>query len=125
MDPEHKAKLAQGRKDAWAVKHYLEFLETNKPRRGRRRTPDSIASRLGVIATELETASPLGRLSLHQEEIDLNTELEAMKEVVDSTELRAAFVEAGSRYAASKGIGKQAFKQVGVDAATLKEAGIR
>ena len=53
MDAAHKEKLAQGRKDAQAVKAYLEFLETNKPKRGRRRTEDSIAARLAAIDDEL------------------------------------------------------------------------
>lgn len=125
MDADHKAKLAQGRKDARAVKAYLEFLEENRPKRGRRRTEESITKRLGEITAELETSSPLARLNLHQEQMDLEAELEAMGTKVDGTELRAGFVEAAGRYAASKGLSKAAFKLMGIDAATLREAGIR
>lgn len=125
MDDQHKAKLAQGRQDARAVKAYLEFLDTNRPKRGRRRTETSITARLGVIESEIEAASPLSKLSMYQEQTDLLAELEAMKDVVDGTELRAAFVETASRYAAAKGIEKAAFRQMGVDAATLREAGVR
>ena len=124
MDAAHKAKLAQGRADARAVKGYLEFLEENKPRRGRRRTKDSINKRLGAIANELEDASALARLNLIQERMDLEAELEVMSEVIDGSELRAQFVEAAARYARSKGISRSAFRQMGVDAKTLTEAGV-
>jgi hypothetical protein len=124
MDAAHKAKLAQGRADARAVKGYLEFLEENKPRRGRRRTKDSINKRLAAIDAELEDATALARLNLVQERMDLEAELEAMSQTVDGSELRAAFVEAAGRYAESKGISRSAFRQLGVDAKTLNEAKI-
>jgi len=124
MDVAHKAKLAQGRADARAVKGYLEFLEENKPRRGRRRTKDSINKRLAAIDAELEDATALARLNLVQERMDLEAELEAMSQTVDGSELRAAFVEAAGRYAESKGISRSAFRQLGVDAKTLNEAKI-
>ena len=124
MDAAHKAKLAQGRADARAVKGYLEFLEENKPRRGRRRTKDSINKRLAAIDAELEDATALARLKLVQERMALEAELEAMSQAVDGSELRAAFVEAAGRYAESKGISRSAFRQLGVDAKTLNEAKI-
>jgi len=125
MDAEHKAKLERGRKDARAVGAYLEFLETHRPKRGRRRTEESITKRLAVIEEELVEASPLARLNLHQEQSDLTAELEAMKNQVDGSELRAAFIEAAGRYSENKGIKKAAFRQMGVDAATLREAGVK
>lgn len=124
MDDAHKAKLAQGRADARAVKSYLEYLEENKPKRGRRRTKESIAKRLEAIASDLENASPLARLNLVQERMDLETERAAMDDVVDGSALRDAFIEAAPRYAAAKGISGSAFKTLGVDAKTLQQAGI-
>lgn len=124
MDAEHKAKLAQGRADARAVKGYLEFLDENKPRRGRRRTKESINKRLGAIDGEVDGASALARLNLVQERMDLEAELEAMSQTVDGSELRASFVNAAGRYAESKGISRTAFRQMGVDAKTLDEAGV-
>lgn len=124
MDDQHKAKLAQGRNDARAVKGYLEFLENNKPKRGRKRTPESIEKRLGKIEQELPDAGSLQRLAMLQEQEDLAAELETMGEVVDGTELRAAFVEAAARYGKSKGIKRSAFRKMGVDAKTLTEAGV-
>ena len=124
MDAAHKKKLAQGRKDARAVKAYLEFLETNKPKRGRRRTEESIAKRLVAIDDELATATALKKLNLIQERMDLQAELDGLKNEVSGDEQRAAFIEAAARYAKSKGITRTAFRQLGVDAQTLSEAGV-
>ena len=71
MSDEHKAALAEGRAQGRAVRLYLEALEANKPKRGRKRTPDSIKKRLDTIAAELTTADPLKRLQLTQEQLDL------------------------------------------------------
>ena len=47
MSDAHKAALAQGRAAGnRAVRNYLEALEAHKPKRGRKRTPDSIKKRL-------------------------------------------------------------------------------
>ena len=54
MTAEHKAALAQGRAEGRAVKEYLEALSANKPKRGRKRTPDSIGRRLEKIAPILK-----------------------------------------------------------------------
>ena len=124
MDDEHKAKLAQGRSDARAVKAYLEFLENNRPKRGRRRTKESISARLEAIEAELADASPLARLNMFQERSDLNNELQAMDQQVDGSAIRADFIEAAARYSETKGIGKAAFREMGVDTATLREANI-
>ena len=62
MSDEHKAALAQGRSEGRAVREYLEALRANKPKRGRKRTPDSIKKRLAVIDDQLESADPLGTL---------------------------------------------------------------
>ena len=124
MEADHKEKLARGRADAQAVKAYLVFLEENKPKRGRQRTEETVTARLEAVRAELSTANPLARLNLVQEEMDLEAELMSLKTVPDGSGLQASFVEAAGRYAASKGISREAFRKVGVDAATLREAGI-
>lgn len=125
MDAAHKAKLAQGRADARTVKAYLEFLETNKPKRGRRRTADSIKKRLAAIDGEMDAGSALARLNLIQERADLEAELSEMGTTVDGSELEAGFIEAAGRYAAAKGIQASSFRQMGVSAATLRQAGVK
>ena len=126
MSDEHKTALAEGRAQGRAVRAYLEALETNKPKRGRRRTPDSIRRRLEAIDNEQGDANALQRLQLTQERLDLTAELEQL-ETADSTDLSALegdFVAVAKDYADRKGITYAALRQVGVSAAVLKQAGI-
>lgn len=124
MTDEHKAALAEGRAQGRAVRLYLEALEANKPKRGRKRTPDSIKKRLVAIAAELETADPLKRLQLTQEQLDLEAELAAGATTVDITALEKGFVAAAAGYASRKGISYGAFRSVGVPPSVLRAAGI-
>ena len=64
MSVEHKAALAKGRKQANAVRAYLEALEANRPKRGRKRTPESIERRLAAVDGEFEIAGALRALQL-------------------------------------------------------------
>jgi uncharacterized protein YicC (UPF0701 family) len=124
MTSQHKAALAQGRAEGRAVKNYLEALEKNRPRRGRKRTNESIKKRLSAIDAKLADASPLLRLQLVQERMDLEKELEHLDAKVDMSELEAAFVKTAGTYAQRKGISYAAWRQLGVSAETLKKAGI-
>lgn len=127
MTDEHKAALAVGRDEARQVKAYLEALEQTTPkRRGRRRTKESIGRRLTAIDAAMANASALVRLQLLQERSDLESELATMDaDPVDLTELRARFVKVAKAYGERKGISHATWRAVGVDAATLAEAGIR
>ena len=87
MTDEHKAALAEGRAQGRAVRAYLEALETHKPKRGRKRTPDSMRARLGVIDATIDDADPMARLQMVQERIDLTAALEAAEQVVDGDTL--------------------------------------
>jgi hypothetical protein len=126
MTAEHKEALARGRVSARAVRNYLDALETNKPKRGRRRTPDSIRERLGRIETEQADASSLVRLRLAQERLDLSDELERLENDadVDLSELEALFVAEAGSYARSKGISYAVWREFGVEPRVLKAAGI-
>jgi uncharacterized protein YicC (UPF0701 family) len=124
MSDEHKAALAEGRNQGRAVRRYLEALEAHKPRRGRKRTPESIQKRLTKIESELENADALKRLQLIQERLDLTAELESAEAKVDLSELEQGFVDAASAYSARKGISYAAWRELGVDASVLKRAGI-
>ena len=95
MTAQHKAALAEGRSESRSVKNYLEALDQNRPRRGRKRTPDSITKRLATIDAQLDQGSALQRLQLVQERMDLQRELEQMGSTVDLSALEAGFVEAG------------------------------
>jgi uncharacterized protein YicC (UPF0701 family) len=124
MTDQHKAALAEGRSESRAVKAYLEALDQNRPRRGRKRTPDSVTKRLAAIDEQLEDASPLQRLQLVQERMDLQRELEHFGTTVDLSALEAEFVTTASKYAKRKGISYAAWRELGVSADVLKKAGI-
>jgi hypothetical protein len=124
MSAEHKAALAEGRKQGRAVRDYLEALESVKPKRGRKRTSETIKKRLGAIEKALDEAAPLNRLQLIQERMDLTDELDNMDNAVDLTALEAAFVDAAAGYAERKGISYAAWRELGVPADVLKKAGI-
>ena len=83
MSDDHKAALAQGRAEGRAVRDYLEALRANKPKRGRKRTPDSIKKRLAAIDEQLTTADAVTELRLMQERRDLTAELDSMGTPVD------------------------------------------
>ena len=75
MSDQHKEALATGRNQSRAVKAYLAALKSNKPKRGRKRTAESISNRLAKIANELPTADALQEVLLLQEQVDLEKEL--------------------------------------------------
>jgi uncharacterized protein YicC (UPF0701 family) len=124
MTAEHKAALAEGRSDGRAVKNYLEALQQNRPKRGRKRTPDSIKKRLATIDTSYANVSALQQLQLAQERMDLQRELEAMGKKADLSALESDFVKTASKYAQRKGISYAAWRELGVPADVLKKAGI-
>lgn len=124
MTDEHKAALAEGRAQGRAVRAYLEALEAHKPKRGRKRTPESMRSRLAVIDSTIDDADPMSRLQMVQERMDLVAALEAAEQTVDLTELEDGFAEAAKAYGSRKGISYAAWREVGVSAAVLKRAGI-
>ncbi len=124
MSDEHKAALAEGREQGRAVRRYLEALEAHKPRRGRKRNPDNIAKRIDQIDEELPGADPLARVHLRQERIDLEREMSAGSQKVDLDGLEAAFISAAGPYSLRKGIGYDAWREVGIEPRVLKAAGI-
>ncbi len=124
MSDSHKAALAKGRVEGKAVREYLEALRANKPVRGRKRTPGSIAKRLGVIDGEIGGADAVKELRLVQERIDLGAELATMGNHVDMTVLEADFVKVAKAYGERTGVSYAAWRAVGVTPATLKAAGI-
>ena len=124
MSDDHKAALAQGREQGKAVREYLEALDSQRPKRGRPRTIDTIEARLEAIDSALADAPPTRRLELVQERLNLSTELEDLRNVPDTDDLEAAFIDAAGAYGDRKGISYQAWREVGVSAAVLKRAGI-
>ena len=127
MSGEHKAALAKGRTQANAVRAYLEALEANRPKRGRKRTPESIERRLAAIDSEYETAGSLTALNLLQERKNLEAELVGLRSASEGPDLeglRKGFVRHAKAYAAAKGIAFGTWREIGVPAEVLRQAGI-
>jgi len=125
MSAAHKAALAQGRTQGRAVRVYLEALDASRPKRRRKRTPESIEARLAKVVAEIPDAPPVQRLQLVQERMDLEAELTAASAPsVDLEALEKEFVDAAKGYSQRKGISYAAWREAGVPAATLKAAGI-
>lgn len=121
---EHKAAMAVGRNESRSVRVYLEALTANRPKRGRKRTAESITKRLAALEEEFPNADALSRVHLIQERIDLNEELAAMGDTVDLATLEAEFVVAAKAYSDRKGISHAAWRAAGVDPAVLAKADI-
>jgi hypothetical protein len=125
MTDEHKAALAEGRNSARAVGSYLEALDANKPKRGRKRTSESVTKRLATVTKELKDSTGLTRLSLLQERRNLEVELAAMQAGgPDLSDLEKGFVKVAKSYAERKGISYGAWREFGVSPEVLKKAGI-
>lgn len=127
MSAEHKAAMEAGRAEGRAVRDYLEALRSNKPKRGRKRTADSINKRLAAISTAMSDASAIEQLKLVQERRDLEAELASMGDgtkAVDMASLEGEFVKVAKSYGSRKGISYASWREVGVPADVLGKAGV-
>jgi hypothetical protein len=124
MTAEHKEALARGREEGRAVRLYLEAMEEQRPRPGRRRTTESVTRRLGVVNDKLAGADALTRLHLLQEKTDLEAELARADGGDDVADLEAKFLKVAKSYGERKAIGYSAWRAAGVEAEVLERAGI-
>jgi uncharacterized protein YicC (UPF0701 family) len=124
MTNEHKEALARGRAEGKAVRDYLEALRANKPRRGRKRTPESINRRITAIDSEIMNADPLTELKLVEERRRLLEDLTTIGNKVDIEQLEKAFVSVAKSYGQRQGISYASWREVGVEARVLRAAGL-
>jgi hypothetical protein len=125
MTDDHKAALAEGRNDSRLVGRYLDALEDHKPKRGRKRTSESVKKRVAAVEQELKGAGGLTRLTLLQERRNLEVELARMQGGgSDISALEKDFVKVAKSYSARKGISYGAWREFGVSPEVLKKAGI-
>ena len=124
MTQEHKEALAEGRRQGRAVRDYLEALEQHRPKRGRKRTPESIRKQLDRINDEIAAADPVKRLQMIQDRIDLEAELGSMENKPDLEALENDFVAAAKPYSERKSISYAAWRELGVEASVLTRAGV-
>ncbi|HEX4820981.1 MAG TPA: hypothetical protein VFV00_12320 [Acidimicrobiales bacterium] len=125
MTDEHKKALAEGREQGRAIRAYLEALESTKPKRGRKRTADSIKKRIDAIERDLESADPLKALNLRQERRNLYGELAGIDDKVDVAEMEAGFIAAAKSYGERRGIAYEVWREAGVAPEVLEKAGIK
>ena len=116
--------MAAGRNEGRTVREYLHALRSNKPKRGRKRTGDSIKARLAAIENDLAAADALEELRLLQERRNLTAELETIGVATDITALETEFVKVAKSYSQRQGISYATWRDVGVGASVLKAAGI-
>jgi hypothetical protein len=124
MSDEHKAALAQGRKESRAIKAYLEALEARRP--GRPVSKESLQKRLDKVNEKLGSAeSPLETVDLIQSKLDIEKALAQVENAQDYAALETGFVENAASYSDRKGVSYTAWREFGVPAAVLKKAGIK
>ena len=124
MTDEHKAALAKGRRQARAVKNYLSALEQDGRSKGRL-DEDALKERIERLDAEIEDEeAPAKRVELIQKRLDYEQRLEALKDSPDMDELESEFVDAVKEYSERKGISYMAWREAGVPAAVLRDAGM-
>jgi len=123
MSDEHKAALAQGRKESRAVKDYLSALSSRRP--GRPVTKESLRSKIDALNAKMNAEDDsLRRLEMIQSRLDAEDRLAELQDAVDLDTVEEAFVAVAKSYSERKGITYSAWREAGVAAATLKAAGI-
>lgn len=123
MSAQHKAALAQGRREGRAVKQYLEALGSRRP--GRPVTPERLRDKITALESRIgEEADPLKALEMRQERLDAEAALARAEATEDFAALEAAFIEHAQTYSERKGISYSAWRESGVAAGVLRSAGI-
>lgn len=123
MSAEHKAALAEGRRQAKAIKAYLEALGSRKP--GRPVTADSLRKKIDSLNEKISVETdPLKRVDMVQQRLDAEDTLSNLASTVDFGQLEAEFVKAAKDYSSRKGITYSAWREAGVSAEVLRHADI-
>ncbi len=124
MSPEHKEALAQGRQQAKVVRTYLEALHT-EGRRGRPVDRQSLEERIERLQTQInEAPNAARRVELIQQRLDAERRLAGLEETIDRESLERDFITVAKDYSERRGITYTAWREAGVPAAVLREAGI-
>ena len=123
MSAQHKAALAQGRREGRAIKQYLEALGNRRP--GRPVTPERLREKITSLESRIaEEPDPLKALEMRQDRIDAEAALARAEATEDFAALEEAFVKHAKDYSERKGISYSAWRESGVAAEVLRRAGI-
>ncbi|MDP8927752.1 MAG: hypothetical protein M3O70_04020 [Actinomycetota bacterium] len=124
MSPEHKEALARGRQQAKVVRDYLEALHTNG-QRGRPIDRQSLEGKIERLQAQInEEPNAARRVELIQQRLDAERRLAGLEESADREALERDFISVAKEYSQRRGITYTAWREVGVPAAVLREAGI-
>jgi len=123
MSDEHKEALAQGRRESRIIKAYLEALASRRP--GRPITPDSVKQKISNLEDKIrQETDQLKKVELVQARLDAEAQLEEIEQSADLDTLESEFVEVAASYSDRKGITYSAWREAGVPASVLKNAGV-
>ena len=123
MSAQHKAALAQGRRESRAIKLYLQALGNRRP--GRPVTAASLGKRISDLEAKIAgETDPLKAVDLRQSRIEAEQALARAESAADMSELEKGFVKNAKGDSTRKGISYSAWREAGVPATMLKQAGI-
>ena len=122
MTDDHKAALARGRTEAAAIKRYLQALDSRRP--GRPVTLAGLQEKLDLLIAKIaDEEDALKKVDLVQMRLDTEQRIAGFEEV-DFETLEAEFVRYARVYSERKGISYSAWREIGVPASVLRQAGI-
>lgn len=127
MSEEHKKALAEGRRQARAVKTYLEALNTEAS--SQQADEDSLKERIAQLQIQIDEdegtiGSPVKRVELIQRRLDYEEQLANLEEAPDLEALENDFKSVVRDYSERKGISYKAWREIGVPASVLRDAGL-
>ena len=125
MTESHRLALKEGRERGQIVRHYLQAIESTKPRRGRPITPEGLHKSIEKIDADLAAEKdPLRKLDLVQSKIKKQKDLEELESPIDLVALETEFIRVAKSYNDSKELSPEAWLELGVPREVLRRAGI-
>lgn len=127
LSADHKRALAKGRRQAKIVRDYLEALEADQSggTPGRPSDPDAVREKIADYGKRIEEeADPLRRVELIQKRLDSGEHLSDLESAPDVENHESDFIDVAKEYSERKGITYMAWRELGVPASVLREAGV-
>jgi hypothetical protein len=122
---EHEQAPARGRRHAKAVRDYLDALGRERRPRGQL-TEEELRRQVEELRARIEAEpNAAKRVELIQKRLDAEERLETVEDEFDMEELERGFIEVAAPYSHRKGITYTAWREAGVPARVLREAGVR
>lgn len=124
MSKEHKEALAEGRRQGFAVRKYLDFLDRDK-KRGPKVSQERLAEKVEELSAAIKSEKdPTTRLELIQQRLDAEQELTNREDEEDLDAIVGDFTSIAGAYSDRKGISYTAWREMGVPAQVLRDAGV-